>query len=569
MSFLVQIRDAMGRLATRLIPESHNLRRLFADQGVKHWKGYVVAFVLSLGVSAMTTMSAWIMKDVVNQVYVARSVSAVWFLGGAIIVIFTVKGFSAYGQAITLSQIANSIVADIQRRIFDKMLSMSLASYSSRHSTEFIARQAFISQSASNSLNLIINGIAKDGFTIVGLLGVMVLQDPFMSALALIVTPLALLGTYQLGGRAKIVLATEFQGFQIILQSLQETAQGIRVIKAFALEPFMRRRQSDAIASFQRAANKLSKVGARASPMTETLAGVAVAIIVVYSGLSTIHSGREPGAFFAFVTSLLLAFEPAKRLSRMHIDLTGNLLGVEILYSFLDEPSEEDASEQRPSLLVREGRVEYRKVEFEYREGESVLRGLDLTLEPGRTTALVGRSGGGKTTAMNMLLRFYEPSSGVIYVDGQDIRRFSRASLRRQIAYVGQDTFLFNGTIAENIAMGRPGPATTKSSPPPKRRMRTNSLWVLTAVTTALAASKGRNYRAGSGSGSPSREPFCAMRRSSCSMRRPPRLNSESERAIQDALRTLCAGRTTLVIAHRLSTVAHADRICVIERVAS
>ena len=189
MSFLVQIRDAMGRLATRLIPESHNLRRLFADQGVKHWKGYVVAFVLSLGVSAMTTMSAWIMKDVVNQVYVARSVSAVWFLGGAIIVIFTVKGFSAYGQAITLSQIANSIVADIQRRIFDKMLSMSLASYSSRHSTEFIARQAFISQSASNSLNLIINGIAKDGFTIVGLLGVMVLQDPLCRPWRLLLPP--------------------------------------------------------------------------------------------------------------------------------------------------------------------------------------------------------------------------------------------------------------------------------------------------------------------------------------------------------------------------------------------
>ena len=524
MSIIVQIRDAMGRLATRTIPETHNLRRLFADQGVKHWKGYLLAFALSLVVSAMTTMSAWIMKDVVNQVYVARSVSAVWFLGGAIIVIFTVKGFSAYGQAITLSQIANSIVADIQRRIFDKMLSMSLASYSSRHSTEFIARQQFISQSASNSLNLIINGIAKDGFTVVGLLGVMVLQDPFMSLLALVVTPLALLGTYKLGGRAKIVLATEFQGFQIILQSLQETAQGIRVIKAFALEPFMRRRQGDAIVSFQRAANKLSRVGARASPMTETLAGVAVAIVVVYSGLSTIHSGREPGAFFAFVTSLLLAFEPAKRLSRMHVDLTGNLLGVEILYSFLDEPSEEDASEQRPSLVVREGRVEYRKVEFEYREGKSVLRGLDLTLEPGRTTALVGRSGGGKTTAMNMLLRFYEPSSGVIYIDGQDIRRFSRASLRRQIAYVGQDTFLFNGTIAENIAMGRPGAGHDEIVAAAKAAHAHQFIMGFDRGYDSACGEQGTQLWAGSGSGSPSREPFCAMRRSSCSMRRPQRL---------------------------------------------
>ena len=457
---MLTLRISSLRAQLRRLLGSGNLRliaRLLSDQGAKHWKGYAFATAMTVVVAATTTMSAWIMKDIVNEIFVAKKLAAVWIIGGAIVAIYAVKGFSTYGQTVVLARVANAIVAEVQRRIFDKMLAMKLAFYDARHSTEFIARQAFISQSASGTLNLLITALARDVLTMIGLFWVMIAQDPVMSALALIVTPGVLVGIRELGGRVKTVMLNEFYGFLTILESLQETALGIRVVKAFTLEPFMRERQRAAIASFERAANKLSAVGARSSPLTESLAGVAMAIIVVYGGLRVIKTGQPPGDFFAFITALMLAFEPAKRVARLHIDLTSTLIGVQMLYHFLDEPSQEVERGDEPELRVTNGRIEFRNVRFAYRPGEPVLRGLDFVAEPGQTTALVGRSGGGKTTAMNLILRFYEPESGAVLIDGQDIGQVGRASLRRRLAYVSQETFLFKGSIADNIALGRTG----------------------------------------------------------------------------------------------------------------
>ncbi|MGD0763905.1 MAG: ABC transporter ATP-binding protein [Roseiarcus sp.] len=547
---------------------SGNLRliaRLLSDQGAKHWKGYAFATAMTVVVAATTTMSAWIMKDIVNEIFVAKKLAAVWIIGGAIVAIYAVKGFSTYGQTVVLARVANAIVAEVQRRIFDKMLAMKLAFYDARHSTEFIARQAFISQSASGTLNLLITALARDVLTMIGLFWVMIAQDPVMSALALIVTPGVLVGIRELGGRVKTVMLNEFYGFLTILESLQETALGIRVVKAFTLEPFMRERQRAAIASFERAANKLSAVGARSSPLTESLAGVAMAIIVVYGGLRVIKTGQPPGDFFAFITALMLAFEPAKRVARLHIDLTSTLIGVQMLYHFLDEPSQEVERGDEPELRVTNGRIEFRNVRFAYRPGEPVLRGLDFVAEPGQTTALVGRSGGGKTTAMNLILRFYEPESGAVLVDGQDISKASRASLRRQLAYVGQETFLFKGSVGENIAMGRPGASREEIVGAAKAAHAHEFILGFERGYDSPCGEHGMQLSGGQRQRIAIARAFLKDSLIILLDEATSALDSESERAVQDALKTLCAGRTTLVIAHRLSTIVNADKICVIE----
>jgi len=210
--------------------------RLLVDQGTKHWKGYAFALVMTVIAAWTTTASAWIMRDVINEIFVGKRLDAVWFIGGVIVAIYAVKGFATYGQTVVLSRVANNIVAEVQRRIFDKMLAQSLGYYSIRHSTEFIARQAFISSSASGTLNLLITVLARDVLTLIGLAGVMIAQDPLMSALALVVTPIVVVGIRELGGRVKKVMLNEFYGFTIILESLQETVQGIRVVKAFSVE---------------------------------------------------------------------------------------------------------------------------------------------------------------------------------------------------------------------------------------------------------------------------------------------------------------------------------------------
>jgi len=561
-----QKKKGIGRfLALVNSQNTGSIRRLLGDQGKVHWKGYAFAILMSVVISWMTGASAYIMKDVIDKIFIQKDQAYLYLIGAAICGIYLVKGLATYSQTAVLARVANAIVADVQTRIFRKMLEMSVGYYNVRHSTEFLARQAFISQAASGTLNLLINVLAKDVLTLLSLAFVMLHQDPVLAGLSLIATPVAVIGVRRLGGRVKKVMLNEFKGFSMILESLQEVVQGVRVVKAYALEPMMLDRQVAAITSFRRAADKLSTVGARSSPLAETLGGLTIAVVVVYGGLRVIHSGEPPGNFFSFITALMLAFEPAKRLARLHIDLTSSVIGVGILYEFLDQPSEEHETGFEPQIRVQAGKVEFDNVRFQYRKGEPVIRGLSFVAEAGQMTALVGRSGGGKTTIMALLLRFYDPTSGMIRVDDQIITRNSRGSLRKQIAYVSQETFLFKGSIAENIALGKSGAsreeivAAAKAAYAHDFIMGFDRGYDSPVGEQGMQVSGGQRQRIAIARAFIKNAPIILLDEATSA------LDSESERAVQQALQELCAGRTTIVIAHRLSTIVRADKICVLE----
>jgi ATP-binding cassette subfamily B protein len=560
-------RKARERLRSPLSsPSNATLRRLLTDQGAKHWKGYIFAFAM-MGLIALTTsLSAWIIGQIVNKIFVGRDLNAVWEITAAIVVIYTVKGLATYGQQVVLSRVGNSIVADVQRRIFDQMLRMKVSYYSRSHSSEFIARQAFIAQSASNVLNLLITTLSRDALTIVGLVIVMVSQDPLLSLFALMFVPIAAIGVRKIGIRVRKIMASEFQGAMQMMESLQETAQGIRIVKAFTLEDFMRARQDKAITGFQAAANKLARVSSRTSPIMESLGGFAIAAVVLYSGFTVIIRGNPPGSLFSFITSVIMLYEPMKRVARLHVDLSSQLFGVGMLYDFLDERDYEDDQPQAPELEVTEGKIEFRNVVFGYRRGETVLHGISFVAEAGKTTALVGRSGGGKSTVMSLILRLYEVGSGQILCDGQDIGTLSLASLRRQIAYVAQENFLFKGSVRDNIVMGRPGAsedeivAAAKAAYAHDFIMGFERGYDSPCGEHGMQLSGGQRQRIAIARAFLKDAPIILLDEATSA------LDSESEQAIQKALRTLCEGRTTIVIAHRLSTVAQADEICVLDR---
>ena len=542
------------------------LRRLLLDQGVRHWKGYVAGFAM-MGLIALTTsLSAWIIGRIVDQVFVGRNLLAVWEITAAIVTIYTVKGLATYGQQVVMSRVGNAIVADIQKRIFDQMLRMKVSFYSRAHSSEFIARQAFISSSASNVLNLLITTFCRDALTIVGLVIVMVSQDPLLSVLALMFLPLAAVGVRRIGVRVRGIMASEFTGALQMMESVQETVQGIRIVKAFTLEDFMRERQGKAIAGFQAASNKLARVSSRTSPIMESLGGFAIAAVVLYSGYSVIIRGNPPGSLFSFITSVIMLYEPMKRMARLHVDVSTGLFGVNMLYSFLDERDYEEDGPLAGQMEVTQGRIEFRDVTFGYRPDETVLHAVSFVAEAGRTTALVGRSGGGKSTVMNLILRLYEVGSGQILCDGIDIATVGLTSLRRQIAYVAQDNFLFKGSIRENIAMGRPGAseeeivAAAQAAYAHDFIMSFEDGYDSPCGEHGLQLSGGQRQRIAIARAFLKNAPIILLDEATSA------LDSESEQAIQKALRILCAGRTTIVIAHRLSTVAQADEICVIDR---
>jgi len=548
------------------LPLNATLRRLLTDQGFKHWKGYLFAFAM-MGLIALTTsLSAWIIGRIVDKFFVGRDLNAVWEITAAIVAIYTVKGLATYGQQVVMSRVGNNIVADVQRRIFDQMLRMKVSYYSRSHSSEFIARQAFIAQSASSVLNLVITTLSRDALTIVGLVIVMVSQDPVLSLLALMFVPVAAVGVRKIAVRVRKIIASEFQGMMQMMESLQETAQGIRIVKAFTLENFMRARQGKAIEGFEAASNKLARVSSRTSPIMESLGGFAIAAVVLYSGFTVIIRGNPPGSLFSFITSVIMLYEPMKRVARLHVDVSSQLFGVSMLYTFLDERDYEEDAPQAPELEVTNGRIEFRDVVFGYRPGEPVLHAISFVAEAGRTTALVGRSGGGKSTVMNLILRLYEVGSGEILCDGVDIATVARGSLRRQIAYVAQENFLFKGSVRDNIAMGRPGAseeeivAAAKAAYAHDFIMGFERGYDSPCGEHGMQLSGGQRQRIAIARAFLKDAPIILLDEATSA------LDSESEQAIQKALRTLCEGRTTIVIAHRLSTVAQADEICVVDR---
>ena len=288
---------------------------------------------------------------------------------------------------------------------------------------------------------------------------------------------------------------------------------------------------------------------------------------ITYGGYRVIATGATPGEFFSFITAFLLAYEPAKRLARLNIELNSGLVGVRMLFEMLDSAAERAASTTTSRRWRRRRRASNSTTcDFAYRADESVLRGMTFTAEPGKMTALVGPSGGGKSTVFNLLLRFYEPERGTIAIGGQDITAVSRRSLRRHVAYVGQDVFLFRGTHPREHRLRQAGRrARTRSWPPPRPPTRTTSSWLSRAATIRRSASTACNCPAGSAQRVAiaraliKNAPIILLDEATAA------LDSESELQVREAMEHLFQGRTTLAIAHRLHTVAHADCIHVVE----
>ncbi|HET9413869.1 MAG TPA: ABC transporter ATP-binding protein, partial [Pseudolabrys sp.] len=526
------------------------IRRLLTEQGLVHWRKYAIAFTLMAVAAGCTAFSAYLIGDVINQAYVNRSLPGIIVIGAITVVLFSMKGLATYGHSVMLSRIGNRIVADNQRAVFSKLLNEGLGFFSDRHSTEFIARLSTGAAAATQVINLLITSIGRDLLSLIGLITVMVVQDPLLSFFSFVVAPPALFVLRKLVRRIYSIARTQFHGGTRIIETLQETLQGIRIVKAFTLENIMRERFDRNVAAVEHEANKMARVSNRASPLMETLGGCAIAIAITYGGYRVIETGATPGQFFSFITAFLLAYEPAKRLARLNIELNSALVGVRVLFEVIDSPPSEAPDDNKPDLQTTTARLEFKDVHFAYRAEELVLRGMSFVAEAGKLTALVGPSGGGKSTVFNLLLRFYENERGLITIDDQDILRVSRRSLRQHIAYVGQEVFLFRGTIRENIAFGRPDASEDEIVAAAKAAYAHDFIlsfprgYDTPVGEHGLQLSGGQRQRVAIARALIKNAPIILLDEATAA------LDSESELQVREAMEHLCQGRTTLAIAH-------------------
>ncbi|MBB3949148.1 ABC transporter ATP-binding protein [Aureimonas jatrophae] len=542
------------------------LRRVIAENGRAHLRGYAVAVVCLVLVALSTAFLAWIMRDVIDQIFVAGNRAVLFSLPVAVFLSFLVRGFATYGQGVILARIGNDVVARYQRRLFEHLTSLSVGYFNRTRSAQLAAR---INQNVSgvrDTLNLTVTSIARDLLTLIFLVFAMIWQDWVLSLIALTAGPPIAIMIARLSRKLRKATRQSVDLNARVLGAMQETVQGIHVVKAFTMEAGLQDRTETLIRAAEERSNRIATITERSGPVTETVAGLAVAAVIAWSGYRAIVYGTSPGAMFAFITALLLAYDPARRLARLQVQLERALVNAQMIYEILDEtPEQADRSGTVP-LRVANGEVRFEDVRFGYHPGEPVLRGLSFTAPAGRTTALVGASGGGKTTVLALLERFYDPEAGRILIDGQDIAGVQQSSLRRQISYVPQHPTLFEGTIRDNIRFGRPEASDAEVEDAARRAQAEE--FILAAPLgydtpvgeNGLTLSGGQRQRLSIARALLRDAPILVLDEATSA------LDSRSEALVQRALDEAMRERTVIVVAHRLSTVRHAEQILVVDR---
>ncbi|WEX11748.1 ABC transporter ATP-binding protein [Chelativorans sp. AA-79] len=561
------VASIFGRFPSKIEPDAiiAVIRRVLAENGRDFIPQYRLAILCMLILAPTAYFNVWALKYITDDVFVERDWNAAWMIAGAIVVVFAIRGVASYGQAVLLAQVGNNIVARYQRRMFDHLMRLDVGFFTGTRSGQLASRIAQNVTGIRDLLNLTLAALARDVVQLVTLVVAMVTMDPVLSLFVLIIVPPLL---YAIGYVTRRVRSVSREAVEInsrLLGAMQESVQGISIIKAFTMESVLADKMARLIKNAEARSNKIARLSERLGPITELLTGFAIAAVVVYAGWRIARNGEPPGAVVAFLGALFLSYEPARKLVRAPVNIERALVNARMIYEILDlEPAQPDAPGAEP-LKLSTGNVRFEKVRFSYSEHMPVLHGVSFDAAAGRTTAIVGPSGAGKSTLFALLQRFYDLDGGAILVDGQDISRVTKRSLRSSIAYVSQHPYLFEGTIRDNVRYGRPDAADAEVEEAARLAnaeefilQQENGYETLVGENGATL-SGGQRQRLSIARAIVRNAPILLLDEATSA------LDNESEAKVQQALERVMAKRTTLVIAHRLSTVVNADHIVVLE----
>jgi len=537
-------------------------KRLLKMSQQYYWR-FIMAAVLMAIVAALQSALPLISKPAIDDIFMRKDVQALKWIPLAVVGIFLLRGICDYGRAVIMGSIGLSIVADLRNQLYEQIQKQPLSFFADHPTGLLMSRITNDVLSVQQATSEAITSLIKDSFTLVGLIGVIFYTDWRLAILAMVVFPLTIYPISKFGKKMRKVTKSTQMTMGNLSTLLQETIAGTRIVKAFCMEKYENERFAAENKRLYKYNMKTVSVHAMSTPVMDFLAGLGIAAIIFYGGYKVIEGVSTPGTFFSFLAALLMLYEPIKRLTNVNNTINQGIAGAERIFSIIDRVPDIQDKPDAVELPPVSGNIEIQNVTFCY-DTTPVLKNINLSIKAGEVIAFVGMSGGGKTSLVNLIPRFYDVTSGRILIDGYDIRDVTLHSLRRQIAMVTQQTILFNDTVKNNIAYGdiqrtdEEIIAAAKAANAHDFIMRLPQGYDSNIGELGTKLSGGEKQRISIARALLKDAPILILDEATSS------LDTEAEREVQSALDHLMKGRTTLVIAHRLSTVRNADRIVVL-----
>ncbi len=528
------------------------------------WFKLFLSMICMVVVAATTSATAFIVKPVIDDVFINKNVFLLKLMPVIVIVLYFLRGLAMYGQEFLMQYVGESIIKKLRDALYWKITDLPLSFFHKERTGVLMSRITNDVTIIKNMVSNAVTGALRDCFTVIGLTGVIFYRDWKLAIMAFVVMPLAYFPVIELGRRVRRFSTSSQESMADMNAFLHETFAGNKIVKAFGMESYEKKSFSQKSHAVFRFEVKSMRAKAMTSPVMEAFGGIGVALVLWYGGFAVIRGAQTPGDFLSFMTAVMLLYPPVKKLTKLNNVLQQGLSASDRVFDILETKSDILDPKQPKKIQAGSHRISFENISFSYDSRERVLKNIDLDVKPGEVLALVGMSGGGKTSLVNLIPRFFDVTEGSIKINGTDIRDIAVSDLRKQVAIVTQEPILFNDTIRKNIAYGNPDASDQKIIDVAKAAYIYKFVKSLPQGFDTVIGELGSRLSGGE------KQRMCIAR---ALLKDAPilildeataSLDTESERLVQKALENLMRGRTSFVIAHRLSTISYANRIVVL-----